>query len=351
MVREYLTNSKQPLFILCFLYAVSAICAEERREGIDFYLNMVNTSDITDIQQVFQFNYKQKIAFGITHNKHRDTLFSKSAITLAPRINLEYLSFISWLYWEEYELKKIEMRNLFNIPSLSLLRISVGGFRDLSLEKNSFYAGFIYGDKYPLGGWGSGIYKSDDTLEFRWQIWKMLTNIPIFIGVRKADRQFLFVGSIPASKGIALRSVLFYSNDQKALTFADFIIGTVTRAGYYNLLPFDSWYFLHDSRLVDMDCMSVVSMSPFKYLIPPNAWRMTNWGIGIQKKLDTYRGDFFKYLNNSIYAGLEVSKEDNKYKFGMFTGVVKNGVRFHLVVNGNRTKNLGIGTILRIGGN
>lgn len=321
-----IVSSKVVVTLILIFLQVGYIEANYR--NIDTYLNMWTSRSQTNIEHITKITFRG-LSIGFTHYKYQDSSIIRNMFMLAPKVKYKTFSIISFLYWNRDVLNSVEAKGLINLPKPSI-KLAVGGYNNRLTKMNSYYGGFLYGDRNPNGGAGLGLLKSDGSYELRWQVWKTFTDLPIFIGVRRADAQYLAVVSKPSERGVVVRNVLFYSDKQKDISFWDFIVGKETRNGYYNLKSFDSWYFLHDSKLVDSDCMSNGDMSPFKYLIPPVAWRLTQWGVEFQEVKKVYKVEGFVYvMGNTIYIGGEVLRNDSQNERGIYFGVVDKNAKFH----------------------
>ena len=318
---------------------------------IDGYIKANRSSLTSDGKYIIKLSWTSRFTLGATYFYRRNVVNYEDELMLAPKLTMNNFTMLSFIYFKDDKIRNSEFKGMIKIPQFERLNVVLGILKDHREGKKEYYAGFIKGYRFPKSGYGFGLWKNNGKVELRGQVWSMITDLPIFVGLRKADGKFLFVISKPSINGTAARSVIFYSESHKKISFFDFILGGESRNGYYSLSPLDSWYFLHDSKLVGEDCMSNGSMSPYQYLIPPIAWRITKWGIGLRKVGESYNFQVVKYIKQSEkYVGLEMfTSQAKNYKVGVYIGMVKKDYKFHFEIQ-KRKLNYEFNFFLRLWG-
>lgn len=203
---------------------------------------------------------------------------------------------------------------------------------DLGIGKNNLvHLGFEYGTKTNFG-FGAGIVKQKESkADIRAEIWKYWESLQIFTGMRKSGDDIVVLLSRPAIDKWALRLISIYDWKKTGFKFLQLSFGTISRKGYYGLHFLDSWFFLHDTQIVGQDPIQFADRNPFRYIPPPLAWMIKDFGVRIQRNVSngirTDAVEVVKYLSGDVYA--EALYTDNAFHFfGIGIGKVTENIKY-----------------------
>lgn len=309
-------------------------------EGPSFH-GMWNYSDHYGYyQNTLVGNYKD---FGVGLNIFKNFATDDSLkITNSFLYERSFVKLYSHFYSKRKTLENWESKVCIKFPLLEKSWISLG------IGNNRlFYGGFESGFMNTDFGFGVSYVTYDKTSDnkyqsFRGELWKFWDDISIFTGIRRSSEQISILVSHPTVDFYPSRIVSIYDEEEGKFPFFEFIVGGESREGYYGLHSFDSWFFIHDTKIIGRNPIRNSSYSPFRYLRPPVAWRIKDWGLGTKKigvnEFVSIRFDLVKYIvEDKIYLAF-VGKNGNEKGIGMSIG--KSAEKLFLDVEGFYDKDI-----------
>jgi hypothetical protein len=196
-------------------------------------------------------------------------------------------------------------------------------------------------------GFGLSYVRDDNNEEFRGEIWKYWDDF-LFTGIRKSNDKYHTVISIPRAGEFSAR--YFNITDFEDFTFNQLLLGK-SRKGKYSLSYKDSWFLLQDSSIVGSESIRT-GVKPFGYIVPPVAWRVTDYGLeithidGFGKKILDVEG--VKYLDGKTWIGASYSSVDDYNKFGLMIGFTSDKLNLAISPTYDSNNKFGGNLILRI---
>jgi len=249
--------------------------------------------------------------FGLGINIHR-SLVGNDSLSIMPAFLFENdnIKFYNHWYSVENHLQDFELKICFKMPTVKMPWVEFGVG-----SKKLIHIGFETGFANPHFGFGLSYvtYEQNDGRynDLRGELWYCWDNIPLFAGIRRSVNQVVAIVSHPTTtiKSYPSRMICIYDENEEGFPYIEFTIGGTSRKGYYGLDPLDSWFFIQDSKIIGAYPIRYAEESPFRYVFPPVAWRVKDWGMGVQKNgigdFSTMEFSLIKYiLKDMVYTGL-----------------------------------------------
>jgi len=209
-----------------------------------------------------------------------------------------------------------------------------------------FHTGFEYGFLKPFG-FGLSYVRDDNNEEFRGEIWKYWNDF-LFTGIRKSSDRYHTLISIPRAGEFSAR--YFNITDFEDFIFHQLLLGK-SKKGKYGLHYRDSWFLLQDSSIVGSESISI-GVKPFGFIIPPVAWRVTDYGFGItyvdNNEKTILNAEGVKYLDDKIWIGASYNSIGDYNKFGPMVGFVSDKLNLAIGLTYDSNNKIGGNLILRI---